>query len=158
MCIALSQHHAALQVALYVPCFDKGSASRCSLKCFIELSITPNCSCALPCAQHDITPLISALPFQQLDIFPGYSIEMRSIVVTKLSNELEINGSEALWIVLSNELEREGIYGKTPTNKVNRGNSSHGGNSVNFGRQSRLQLARAMELSDITQAHAVATL
>ena len=82
----VSGYHAAL--ALYVPCF-------------VRLSITASpqhhaarVTC-LALSQHDIMPLFSALPFP-LDIFPGL-LDRLLHVVTKLSNELEINGSEILY-------------------------------------------------------------
>ena len=70
---------------LYVPCFVRLSITMLSQ--VLHLSITPLMCLAL--SQHDITPLFSALPFP-LDIFPGYSIDCSTYVVTKLSNELEM--------------------------------------------------------------------
>ena len=63
MCIALSQHHAAL-TSYVVSGITLLLLSH--VPCFVRLSITPLMCLAL--SQHDITPLFSALPFP-LDIF-----------------------------------------------------------------------------------------
>ena len=98
----VSGYHAAL--ALYVPCFVWLSItmlsqvlhlSITSLMCLAlsQHDITPLMCLAL--SQHDIMPLFSALPFP-LDIFSRL-LDRLLHVVTKLSNELEVNGSEILY-------------------------------------------------------------
>ena len=114
----VSGYHAAL--ALYVPCFVRLSITMLSQ--VLHLSITPLMCLALSqhditplmclalsqhditplmclaLSQHDITPLFSALPFPLDNYFSRLLDRLLHVVnVTKLSNELEINGSEILY-------------------------------------------------------------
>ena len=90
MCLALSQHDITPLMCLALSQHDITPLMCLALS---QHDITPLMCLAL--SQHDITPLFSALPFP-LDIFSRL-LDRLLHVVTKLSNELEINGSEILY-------------------------------------------------------------
>ena len=126
MCLALSQHHTALALSCallclsitllllsHVPSFVSVLLSQ--VLCFVSASLTPFLLSLmylpnLPCYRSCSLLCLNITPLLRLTLSQGITLLLLSMcdrllhVVTKLSNELEINGSE---------IEREGIYGKT---------------------------------------------